>query len=106
MLYPMGTAFLYYDLYAVGTMLSNALVNAGLITFQKLADTNPREIELVRSKIINAHLVSCHPSLREFVILVLTFRCHLKTNLSDLVYHPLTTLFLKININTIVLSCH
>ena len=27
-------------------MLSNALVYAGLITFQKIEDTNPREIEL------------------------------------------------------------
>ena len=49
MLYIKGTASLYYGLCAVGMMLSNALVNAGLITFQKLADTNPREIELVRS---------------------------------------------------------
>ncbi len=32
----------------LGAMLSNALVNAGLITFQKIEDTNPREIELVR----------------------------------------------------------
>ena len=27
--------------------MSNALVNAGLISFQKIEDTNPREIELV-----------------------------------------------------------
>ena len=45
----MGAASLYYELCAVGTTLSNALVNAGLITFQKLAETNPREIELVRT---------------------------------------------------------
>ena len=32
--------------YIAGAMLSNALVNAGLITFQKIEDTNPREIEL------------------------------------------------------------
>ena len=26
--------------------MSNALVNAGLVTFQKIEETNPREIEL------------------------------------------------------------
>ena len=31
-----------------GPMLSNALVNAGMISFEKIASTNPRELELVR----------------------------------------------------------
>lgn len=30
-----------------GPALSNALVNAGITTFQKISDTNPRELELV-----------------------------------------------------------
>lgn len=30
-----------------GPALSNALVNAGMTTFQKISDTNPRELELV-----------------------------------------------------------
>ena len=35
------------ELSVLGTMLSNALVNAGMVSFQRLEDTNPREIELV-----------------------------------------------------------
>ena len=31
-----------------GPMLSNALVNAGMISFEKIASTNPRELELVK----------------------------------------------------------
>ncbi|KAK2182930.1 hypothetical protein NP493_332g03054 [Ridgeia piscesae] len=39
------------QLAGIGTMLSNALVNAGMVSFQKLEDTNPREIELI----VNRH---------------------------------------------------
>ena len=34
-----------------GPMLSNALVNAGMISFAKIASTNPRELELVKELI-------------------------------------------------------
>lgn len=36
----------------IGPMLSNALVNAGMISFEKIASTNPRELELV-SKLVH-----------------------------------------------------
>lgn len=32
-----------------GPSLSSALVNAGITTFKKIEETNPRELELVRS---------------------------------------------------------
>uniref|UniRef100_A0A8C5R4H0 Probable ATP-dependent DNA helicase HFM1 n=1 Tax=Leptobrachium leishanense TaxID=445787 RepID=A0A8C5R4H0_9ANUR len=35
----------------IGVTLSNAMVNAGLTTFQKIEDTNPRELELI----VNRH---------------------------------------------------
>ncbi|XP_064621106.1 probable ATP-dependent DNA helicase HFM1 [Lineus longissimus] len=35
----------------IGPQISNALVNAGVITFQKLEETNPREIEMI----VNRH---------------------------------------------------
>jgi len=32
----------------IGPTLSNALANAGMISFEKIASTNPRELELVK----------------------------------------------------------
>ena len=37
-------------------MLSNALVNAGMISFDKIASTNPRELELVKKDNCNNHV--------------------------------------------------
>ncbi|XP_065698372.2 probable ATP-dependent DNA helicase HFM1 isoform X4 [Patagioenas fasciata] len=34
----------------IGVSLSNAMVNAGLTTFQKIEDTNPRELELILNR--------------------------------------------------------
>jgi hypothetical protein len=41
-----------YSHFVTGPQISNALVNAGIVTFQKLEETNPREIEMV-SKHVN-----------------------------------------------------
>ena len=48
-----------------GPMLSNALVNAGMISFAKIASTNPRELELVKKLtstilLLNWHHWFCH----------------------------------------------
>ena len=39
----------------IGPALGTALVNAGIVNFQKVESTNPRELELVSIKVWNAH---------------------------------------------------
>lgn len=71
--------------YFLGPTLSNALVNAGITSFQKIEDTNPRELELV--------LHSLH---------VLMISCY---NVNFLVFYVLLFIFLHFNFyfETIVL---
>ena len=38
--------------FSVGDKLANMLVNAGIVSFQKLEETNPRELELVSASYI------------------------------------------------------
>ena len=38
-------------MFVAGNTLSNALVNAGVVTFQKVEDTNARDLELI----VNRH---------------------------------------------------
>lgn len=39
---------------SLGVAMATALVNAGLTTFQKVADRHPRELELVRKQVIRS----------------------------------------------------
>ena len=62
-----------------GLTLSTTLVNAGLTTFDKLQETNPRELELVWTTVSPLAHIQCHNRL--FMLL-----CRLWTDI-----HPLET---------------
>ena len=49
--------FVCRQLERVGPVLANALVEAGLISFQKIQETNPRDIELVRLMCPQIHML-------------------------------------------------
>ncbi|XP_061171634.1 probable ATP-dependent DNA helicase HFM1 [Saccostrea echinata] len=72
----------------IGPALSNALVNAGITTFQKILESNPRELELI----VNRHppfgnqlrdLVSCLPKYELTIEQVSKYH----ENLADIVIH-------------------